>query len=180
MEATNLDVSRGLSLGPGVLSLDEDPFGHELITIRAENIGVTTHLAAPFTGDGGNGLHRCNAITLEGLQFEVFPTANDVAAVDVASSAVLLEQHCSRAGVLNGSGCCFRTPQVEQQQQKRTKAPAQDMDQHRDGVALISLLEPGMPPFGTAESVHQESGNPEEEKCAIGSGNPSKWFGEWR
>ena len=179
METRNLDVSRGLSLGPGILSLPQDPFRHQLITICSENLGVTTHLAAPLTGDGCDGLDRCDVITLEGLQFQIFPTANDVATVDVASRAVLFEQQSSWTGVWSGSGCRFRTPQAQQQEQKRTKAAAQDLAQHGDDVALISLLEQLMPPFGTAGSVRQESGKPAEGRCAVCSGNPSRPFVEW-
>ena len=98
-----MDGARGLSLGPGVLSLREHPFSHELISIAPENIGVTTHLASPFPGDGCDGVHRCDLLTLEGLQLQVFAPANDVATVDVASRAVLFEQQGAGAGVRPGS-----------------------------------------------------------------------------
>ena len=55
------------------------------------------------------------------------------------------------------------------------------MAQHRDVVALISLLEQVMlPPFGTAEPVRLESGNPAEGTYAVCAGNPSRPSGEWR
>ena len=119
---------------------DQDPFGHELITIRAENIGVTTHLAAPFTGDGGQPPPR-NAITLEGLQFEVFPTANDVAPL-MWYPAVLFEQHCSRA-VPNGSGCCFRTPRLSSS--SRNALRHQRKTWISTGWCGFDHTEPGMP-----------------------------------
>ena len=134
--------------------------------------------AAPFSGDRGDGStvamsSRSRASVLG------FPAANDVATVDVASRAVLFEQHSSPAGVLNGSGCCFRTPQVHKQQQNCTKQAAQDIDQHRDFVALISLLEQVMRPVDTAGSVHRESGSPAEGTYEVCSGNPSRPCGEW-
>ena len=106
MEAGNLDGARGLSLGPGVLSLHEHPFRHKLISLAPENVGVTTHLASTFTGNGCDGVHRCDLLTLEGLQLQVFPSANDVAAVDVASGAVLFEQQGAGAGIRSGGQRC--------------------------------------------------------------------------
>ena len=166
MEAQDLDGARGLSLGPGVLSLDEDPFGHELIPISPKNVGITAHLASPFPGDGCDGRHRCNLITLEGFQLQVFPTTNDVATVDVASSAMLFEQQSAGAGVRPGCKRCSGRSKAQQQKKKRANAAAQDLAQHRDGVVLISLLEQVMLPFGTAGSVRRESGSPAEAKCA--------------
>ncbi len=101
MEAGDLDGARGLSLGPGVLSLHEHPFSHELISIGSQNVGVTAHLASPFAGDGGDGRHRCEVITFEGFQLQILSAANDVASVDVASGAVLFEQRGARAGLYN-------------------------------------------------------------------------------
>ena len=168
MEAGDLDGARGLSLGPGVLSLHQDPFGHKPITICTENVGITAHLASPFAGDGGDGRHRCEVITFEGLQLQILSAANDVASVDVASGAVLLEQRGAWAGLDNCSVRCSSGRKVQQQNRKRCNDAAQHGAQHRDVVSWISLLEQAMPPFGTAESVHRVSGNPAEASCAIG------------
>ena len=135
MEAEDLDRARGLSLGPSVLSLDEDPFGHELIPISPKNVGITAHLASPFPGDGCDGVYRCDLLTLEGLQLQVFPPANDVATVDVASPAVLFEQQRAGAGVRPGSQRSPGRTKAQQQNKKGTNAAAQEVAQHRDGVA---------------------------------------------
>jgi len=115
LEAEDLDGARGLSLGPSVLSLDENPFGHELVPISPKNVGITAHLASPFPGDGCDGRRRCNLITLEGLELQVFPTANDVAPVDVASSAMLFEQQSAGAGVRRGCTRCSARSKAQQQ-----------------------------------------------------------------
>ena len=115
MEAEDLDGARGLSLGPSVLSLDEDPFGQELIPISPKNVGITAHLALPLPGDGCDGRHRRNLITLEGLQLQVFPMANDVATVDVASSAMLFEQQSAGARVRLGCKGCSGRSKAQQQ-----------------------------------------------------------------
>ena len=76
-------------MDPGLLSLFQNPAGDYTITSFAENVAVATHLPHAVAGDACNGINRVEAAALQGCQFQILASANDVAAVDMATRAML-------------------------------------------------------------------------------------------
>ena len=79
-------------MDPGVLSLVEHPGRDHPITVLSKDIAITAHLADPFSGDLGDGVDSVQSPALQGGQLEVLAAPNDVAAIDVAASAMLGKQ----------------------------------------------------------------------------------------
>ena len=73
---------------PIVLSLLPDPFGDGVSSIRAEDLAIAAHLASAFGRDHGDLEGPLDAIALQGFELEGFASANDVAAIEVASHAM--------------------------------------------------------------------------------------------
>ena len=76
-------------MDPGVLSLFQNPAGDNTITALAENVAVATHLPNAVAGDACNGIDRVEAAAFQGCQLQVLAPADDVAAVDMTTRAML-------------------------------------------------------------------------------------------
>ena len=88
MARENLDVCGDLSLDPGVLSLFKNPVGDYKIASFAENVAIATHLAGAIACDACDGFNGVEAAALKCGQPQILAAADDVPAVEMASSAM--------------------------------------------------------------------------------------------
>ncbi len=79
-------------LGPIQLGLLPHVGGHRLCSPIPKHGCIARHLALARGSNYGDPLWSINAIALQGRQMQVFAAANDVAAIDVAASAMVGEQ----------------------------------------------------------------------------------------
>ena len=76
-------------MDPGLLSLFQNPAGDYTITSFAENVAVAAHLPHAVAGDACNGIDGVEAAAFQGCQLQVLASADDVAAIDMTTRAML-------------------------------------------------------------------------------------------
>ena len=79
-------------LGPALLGLLPDPFGHSIGAVFSKHFAIAAHLAAPFGGNHRDLQWALDAIALERFELERFAPANDVAAIEVTAHAMGFKQ----------------------------------------------------------------------------------------
>ena len=75
-------------MDPGVLSLFENPAGDNTITSLTEDVSIATHLAGAIACDACDGFNGVEAAALKCGQLQILAAADDVPAVEMASSAM--------------------------------------------------------------------------------------------